>query len=120
MNAVLQSVAKTQAYLQDHPYCLVSYTKISEYFRQLGFPDLAAGAGYKALLLADAIEDDSDEYYDAANSDLSDFVSTLPADHEYRCLGHEEQSTAVVLRDVRPSMLVVASHIPSWRNVISS
>lgn len=114
MNVLLQSVAKTQEYLQDHPYCLASYIRISEHFRQLGFPDVAAGAAYKALLLADAIEDESDEYYEAANSDLSEFLLTLPADHEYRhCGASQDTSTGdgpqeklidLVLRQKRPSM----------------
>lgn len=41
------------------------------------YPDLAAGAAYKALLLADALQDDSDEYHDAATSALESEIADL-------------------------------------------
>ena len=51
----------------------------------MGYPDLAAGAAYKALLLADAIADESDEFHDAAVGDL------LDAEHQHSSLQtHDE------------------------------
>ena len=41
-----------------HPYCIPIYVTLSATYLQLGYPDLAAGAAYKALLLCDAVQDE--------------------------------------------------------------
>lgn len=52
--------------LNDHPYCLPLYLVLAQKQIQLGYPDLAASAAYKAVLLSDAIQDEADEYHDDA------------------------------------------------------
>ncbi|MCJ1287772.1 hypothetical protein MMC26_007124 [Xylographa opegraphella] len=48
------------------PYDAKAYLNRADLYQYLGFPDLAAGDAYKALLLADEATDESGEYHDAA------------------------------------------------------
>lgn len=41
----------------DNPYLPEAYLSRAEWYRANGFPDLASGDAYKALLLADDIEE---------------------------------------------------------------
>lgn len=45
---------------------------------RLGYPDLATGIAYKALLLTDAIRDDADEYHEQAYGALKEMVERVP------------------------------------------
>lgn len=51
---------------EEKPYDLVVYIKLSSAYSALGYPDLSVGAAYKALLLSDAVQDESDEYHEQA------------------------------------------------------
>lgn len=42
------------------------YILTAQRYLNLDYPDLAAGAAYKALLLSDAVRDESDEYHEQA------------------------------------------------------
>jgi hypothetical protein len=75
--------ARIKKYIQGHPYCLHSYIALANAYIPLGYPDLAAGAAYKALLLSDAVQDESDEYYEQAKDALDEFVTSTPANHPY-------------------------------------
>ncbi|KAF4554162.1 Hypothetical protein D9617_5g070390 [Elsinoe fawcettii] len=61
------------------PYSPQLYVEVSNIYVRLGYPDLAVGAAYKALLLTDAIEDDTDEYHEEALADTATSFSQLPA-----------------------------------------
>ena len=54
-----------------HPYNLEIYLNRATCHEALGFPDLAAGDAYKALLLIDEIQDTSSEYHVRALQALS-------------------------------------------------
>jgi hypothetical protein len=66
--------------IREHPYCLPLHLENAALYVDLGYPDLAAGAAYKALLLSDAIRDDSDEYHERAYSSFKHFVERVPGD----------------------------------------
>jgi hypothetical protein len=55
----------TDALLQ-LPYDLISYLERAAVHSELGYPDLAAGDSYRALLLCDEVRDESFEYHDQA------------------------------------------------------
>ena len=59
-------VVRQQNQLSTEPYNLVVHIQLSRSLRDLGYPDLAAGYAYKALLLIDEILDDSGEYHQEA------------------------------------------------------
>ncbi|KAF2877007.1 hypothetical protein BDV95DRAFT_136699 [Massariosphaeria phaeospora] len=65
------------------PYSIGLRLKLAEAYKALGYPDLAAGDAYKALLLVDEIVDEG-EYYDdalaAAVADVSSTENTVTAD----------------------------------------
>lgn len=59
----LEVLAAAHTMVGNHPYCILWYINSAEAYLDLDYPDLAAGAAYKALLLADAIQDTADEYH---------------------------------------------------------
>jgi len=52
--------------------------EIAGVYVALGYPDLAVGAAYKALLLVDAFDDESDEYHDEVVGDLINNITRQP------------------------------------------
>lgn len=57
----------------DEPYSIVHRVKLAEAYKSLGYPDLAAGDAYKALLLVDEIAEEGeyhDEVFEAATADF--------------------------------------------------
>ena len=62
----LDELAQTELLIREHAYCLPLYILLAQGYLQLKYPDLASGAAYKALLLSDAIQDEGDEFHDAA------------------------------------------------------
>lgn len=64
--------------LADSPYNLILYLQRAVVYSNLGYPDLAAGDAYRALLLTDEIRDDGFEYHDQAVEALNPY-SSLPA-----------------------------------------
>lgn len=54
------------------------YMEIARAYVELGYPDLAVGAAYKALLLVDAATDESDEYYEDAYDTVLETIQRQP------------------------------------------
>ncbi|OBU00553.1 hypothetical protein VE01_01020 [Pseudogymnoascus verrucosus] len=52
--------------LRDSPYDLVLYIERAVAHSELGYPDLAAGDAYRALLLTDEVRDEGFEYHEVA------------------------------------------------------
>ncbi|MCJ1482872.1 hypothetical protein MMC06_003038 [Schaereria dolodes] len=52
--------------LYDRPYDVLLYVERARLYEKLGFPDLASGDAYKALLLTDEVQDESGDYHDQA------------------------------------------------------
>ena len=109
-------MAKAKEYLESHPYCIQSYFQLSQTYRRLGYPDLTAGALYKALLLSDAVRDESDEYHEAASESMVAWIASVPPSDGERVLGSECNEVAkhsprmavrpFVLQMLLPQMLV--------------
>lgn len=104
---LLSITTRKQEYIKDHPYCLLSHIKLASYYQLLGYPDLAVGAAYKALLLADAIQDESDEYHDVAVNALNEFVATLSPEDEYRSIHTTESGSVDACSQVKLNNLVL-------------
>lgn len=66
--------------VEEQPYCLLVYLELAFLYLRLGYPDLAAGSAYKALLLTDAVRDDSDEYHEQAYEVFAQIISRIPAE----------------------------------------
>lgn len=52
--------------LSELPYDLITYLERASVHTELGYPDLAAGDAYRALLLCDEVRDESFEYHEEA------------------------------------------------------
>jgi hypothetical protein len=55
----------TEALIQ-LPYDLIAYLERAAVYAELGYPDLAAGDAYRALVLTDEVNDESFEYHEQA------------------------------------------------------
>ncbi|KAL9615868.1 MAG: hypothetical protein Q9204_008648, partial [Flavoplaca sp. TL-2023a] len=67
--------------LFERPYSCITYLQRATCHDKLGYPDLAAGDAYRALLLADEISDDSFEYHEEAlQSYYDDVAQTDPGE----------------------------------------
>lgn len=65
--------------LADSPYDLILFLQRAVVYSNLGYPDLAAGDAYRALLLTDEVRNDSFEYHQQAIESLASY-SSAPAD----------------------------------------
>jgi hypothetical protein len=52
--------------IQENPYSILRRLDIARKYATLGYPDLAAGEAYMALLLIDEIREDGGEYHEEA------------------------------------------------------
>lgn len=66
----LERLACAQYHFPIDPYSLPLYIFTAAEYLGLGYPDLAAGAAYKAMLLSDALNDEADEYHEVAEDSL--------------------------------------------------
>lgn len=61
------------------PYNLILYLERAVIYSHLGYPDLAAGDAYRALLLTDEVRNDGFEYHEQALAALSNYSSAPDA-----------------------------------------
>lgn len=74
--------------LQDSPYDVYTYLRRASCYENLGFPDLAAGDAYRALLLTDEVQDGSGEYHEEAVEAIEEACRSFQ-----KCAEHEEGHT---------------------------
>ncbi|RWA13831.1 hypothetical protein EKO27_g1265 [Xylaria grammica] len=58
-----------------NPYDMILYLKRALIHSDLGYPDLASGDAYRALLLTDEIRNDGFEYHDRASKSLAGYAN---------------------------------------------
>ncbi|KAJ4383841.1 hypothetical protein N0V86_000684 [Didymella sp. IMI 355093] len=79
--ALTDELIALQQQTLEQPYSIVHRLKLANAYRDLGYPDLAIGDAYKALLLVDEVAEEGeyhDEALEAANADyLSEKVAGL-------------------------------------------
>lgn len=78
--------------LHEHPYDLVRHLERAIIHSDLGYPDLAAGDAYRALLLCDEVGDESFEYHTQAVEALTERF-----DQKHSVVMHRENPVAVNL-----------------------
>ena len=104
----LRSAATTREKIESQPYLLPLYISLAEQYAALAYPDLAAGAAYKALLLSDAIRDEDDEYHKRAVGSLAELLPTCAANDESHNVREDEEGDIVI----RMQSYVSASLLP--------
>ena len=72
--------------LPNNPYCIDLRIKLAQSYQLLGYPDLAAGESYKALLLIDEVVDEAGEYHENALGAAKELIKHFP--------GHERTERA--------------------------
>jgi hypothetical protein len=92
---LLQKRQRITKCLADRPYDLMLYIERATVHSDLGYPDLAAGDAYRALLLADESSDESFEYHEQAVDSLS--AHTLEDLDNIRALGGSTGTTETAL-----------------------
>ncbi|CAK9779495.1 unnamed protein product [Cutaneotrichosporon oleaginosum] len=73
IDTALRQRAEITARLADSPYDLVAYLERARVHATLGYPDLAAGDAYRALLLADEARTEGFEYHEEAAAALAPY-----------------------------------------------
>ncbi len=71
---LLESRVEVTNLLEAHPYDLFLYIKRAIVHSDLGYPDLAAGDAYRALLLTDEVRDEGFEYHEVASEALERYL----------------------------------------------
>lgn len=71
--------------LQDRPYDVYTYLQRASCYERLGFPDLAVGDAYRAILLTDEVRDESGEYHEQAVEAIEEARRNFQ-----KCAEHEE------------------------------
>ncbi|GME38422.1 Mynd domain-containing protein [Neofusicoccum parvum] len=84
------SALKLENRIAEQPYSISLRLQQAELYRALGFPDLAAGEAYRALLLVDEVLDESGEYHEQALEDITEEVARKPASRLAECTESKE------------------------------
>lgn len=66
LQKLLERLQEQHARIDDEPYDHSERLHLAQLYQELGYPDLAAGEAYLAILLLDEIEDESGEYHTEA------------------------------------------------------
>jgi hypothetical protein len=74
----------------DEPYSISHRLRLAKAYKKLGYPDLAVGDAYKALILVDEIVDEGEYYDEALEAARADYVSETMATLEI----HNEKKVA--------------------------
>lgn len=87
-----------QQQTSDQPYSIVHRLNLAKAYRDLGYPDLAIGDAYKALLLVDEVAEEGeyhDEALEATNADyLSEGAANLTIDSAAATQGDYDRAVA--------------------------
>ncbi|KAK5279703.1 hypothetical protein LTR16_007460, partial [Cryomyces antarcticus] len=78
LRSALNRLKELETFFSSEPYSIDLYIKIAGAYVELGYPDLAAGAAYKALTLVDEVLDDSGEYHEEAFESLKLSIAYEP------------------------------------------
>ncbi|KAK3333428.1 hypothetical protein B0T19DRAFT_352383 [Cercophora scortea] len=89
--------------LADDCYNLILYLQRAVVHSELGYPDLAAGDAYRALLLTDEVREEGQEYHDEATAALEKYSTTPHPD--VLCHGSLTDRQAPGDPELRPEQL---------------
>lgn len=70
-----QELIALRQHTPEQPYSIVHRLKLARAYRGLGYPDLAVGDAYKALLLVDEVREESEYYDEALEAAEADFLT---------------------------------------------
>jgi hypothetical protein len=80
-----QELLELQRHTLDQPYSIVHRLRLARVYRDFGYPDLAAGDAYKALLLIDEVVEDGEYHERAVEAALIDLTLVSNNMHDDCC-----------------------------------
>lgn len=72
----LSQLRNLQSRVPSDPYSILLRLQLAKAYKSLGYPDLAVGEAYKALLLIDEVVEDGEYHEDAIEAVKADIRST--------------------------------------------
>ncbi|KAI7221680.1 hypothetical protein KC333_g1600 [Hortaea werneckii] len=78
LQPLAEAIRDISRQIDENSYCAPLYVLLALKYLFAGYPDLASGAAYKALLLADAVQDAADEYHDRACEAMRKVIQQQP------------------------------------------
>jgi hypothetical protein len=72
---LIAQVVALQEATPERPYSISHRLELAKAYKSLGYPDLAAGDAYKALLLIDEVLEEGEYHEDALEAAKDDFTS---------------------------------------------
>jgi hypothetical protein len=78
----------------DQPYSIIHRLKLAKAYRDLGYPDLAAGDAYKALILIDEVREEGEYHAEAVEAAVNDLKASSTSQHEHCCCCQDESKDA--------------------------
>lgn len=106
----LKELRRIQALISDHPYSIASRIGLASAYQSLGYPDLAAGESYKALLLTDELADQGEYYDETLQAAQADVASMSVAD---RARVVERRSQIPEMRRSDPAEITLTEGCPT-------
>ncbi len=101
-NELIEKLKNLQHVTDSCPYSVAHRLKLAEAYRGLGYPDLAAGDAYKALLLIDEVVEQGEyveEVTEAAKRDLTlEALSSLTIEPEKKSVTNQEDAFLNLVR----------------------
>jgi hypothetical protein len=83
--------------LSESPYNFIFYLQRAVVHADLGYPDLAAGDAYRALLLTDEVRNEGFEYHDQATDAVKEYIrKPVPEVLDHGLLSEMAQDTSVL------------------------
>lgn len=81
----------------EEPYSISSRLRLSKAYQALGYPDLAAGDAYKALILVDEVLDEGEYHDEALEAARTDVISERMTELDMK---DEEKNSSLVDDDI--------------------
>lgn len=108
----LAELSTAKVRVAQQPYCIPLHIDVAQKYLMLGYPDLAAGEAYKALLLTDAIRDENDEYHEAASAAIHDIIVGKSSEERCQDFGDDQSRSCDEPVGAEPEALVIGHYIP--------
>ncbi|KAF1991922.1 hypothetical protein K402DRAFT_388476 [Aulographum hederae CBS 113979] len=87
--------------VQGRPYSIPVRLHLAHTYLVEGYPDLAVGEAYKALLLVDEAGDESGEYHELATAALRSDIFGIGGEYEKKQMGDEEDEDEITEQAIK-------------------
>lgn len=115
MRVGLNNLYQLCGFQEEYPYNIALLLDVARAYLDLGYPDLAVGTAYKALLLNDAALDESDELHEEVIEALRETIAHEPMTNRAAMLEYEPTNAEAPFRKLdKPDLHVRDDEIRKW------